>query len=514
MALRKFAVGNSFTTSWNPVEERDETQITQNGVATYSAKVTTYRFNSVTEEGETKEYPLTLGVVSSIDITTAMTVKVICTPISPSTFNSAKSLTPKDLPYSPNSFEYQLLSSEISSTDSSSYNVRQFVVTTGSSNPEYKVIVGNSVSYDPVSGVESISQEGEPTYSASIQVRTFDQVTETEQIFDTPLTLGVSSTINFRPDGNSATYVYLKCVALEGQKFSSASNGSIEIAFNRYDLSYMLTTGELPPNEDSSRQYLVKTVADDPTPDPKPTITNNYSLTRAELKEFQTRIFASKIPGETITPAWEFVSNVFVVPFIVPSSEIGSRENIKARDLTFNIADRLKGDSITLDMGVIEIPSKYNNSLDYKGSEISLYMPFKSGDIKLDPSQVIGGSVRLEYKITPSDGNTTLNIYNKNGELIQTSTFNVGSEYPFYSFYDVLDKTFTPENVVNDLRKGFVVVKIPNYDGVEIPKVTVSGDLEGVVGRVRFSEVSVDNIPYSDEYDTLISKLKSGVVIK
>lgn len=511
MANRNFSVGTKSVCDYDPDAGGEVCVISQVGPVTYNSKITTYKFDPVSEKEVSNEYPLTPGVVKVINVDNSMTVKFVATSISPNTFLSCKNADGKKIPTQATSISYTLTPGEFLQNDEYDMKGRQFIVETKGAET-FKVTIGDTISYDPVSGVGVVSQTGTPSYSATYRVTVNDPVSETSTNYDTPIPLGVPTTIDFK--SQIATDWRLICESFSGKKFSGASNGVIEIAFDKYAINYKTTSAERPPNPDSSRQYLIQTIDDTPTPTPEPTITNNYRLTRPELKEFQKRVYASQVPDDPRKPGWEFVSNVFLVPFVVPASEIDKREEIKARDITFNVADRLKGNSIVLDLGTIEIPGRYGNSLDYYNASVSLYMPFKSGEIDLDPFQVIGGSIRLEYQVSPSDGNTTLNIYNEGEELIQTNTFKMGSEYPFYSFYDIQDKFYSPENVVNPIRAAYVTVKIPDYSGAAVPKVTVSGNLEGVTGRVDFSEVSIDNIPYAEEYAELISKLKNGVIIK
>lgn len=507
MANRKFVIGNKETSSWNPVTEETEVVISQDGAVTYTAKITTSKYDPINEENVDAEYPLTPGVVSNINVDSAMTVKLVCANIEPATFVSCKNGV-RTIPVQATEIIYQLTVAEATGDDTTNIAGRQFVVATSSGSPS-KVIVGDTRTIEE--GVTTISQTGAPAYSAVIEVRVYDPVEEVTNTYSTEIPLGVATEVDFKTGEGPA---FLICNTIPGKKFSLALVGDTEIAFNKYNLEYQIPDAQKPPNPDAARQYFIQVVDDTPTPTPEPTVTNNYRLTRPELKEFQKQVYASQIPEDTRKPAWEFVSNVFIVPFVVAASEIEKRENIKARDLEFNIADRLKGNSILLNLGFIDIPGTYGNSLDYYGASVSLYLPFKSGVIDLDPFQVIGGIISIEYEVNPSDGNTTVNIYNDSNELILTNTFRMGSEYPFYSFYDIQDKFYSPENVVNGIQTAYVTVKVPNYTGDTVPKVTVSGNLEGVTGRVDFSEVSIDNIPYADEYDQLVSKLKNGVVIK
>lgn len=511
MANRNFVIGNHSVSEYDPEIGGEATVVSQVGPETYTAKITTSKYDPIEEVTVAAEYPLVLGVVKVIDVDSSTTVKLVCAPIGTNTFSDGKNGSGKNIPAQSTAVLYTLTTAEVTGDDTYGAGGRQFIIKTASADPD-TITVGDTIEYDPVTGFDKVTQTGVATYSAAMLVSVYDPVAEEFQTYTTEIPLGVPTVVDFKK-GVASSQV-LVCNTFTGKQFSGASNGLIEVPYERYTLSYALTDPELPPNPNSSRQYLIQTINDTVEPIPEPTVTNNYRLTREELKEFQKQIYASQVPGDTRKPAWEFVSNVFLVPFVVPATEILQRENIKARDITFNIADRLKGNSIAIPLGTIDIPGRYGNSLDYQGANVALYLPFKSGEIDLDPYQVINGAISLEYMVNPSDGNTTLNIYIENGELIQTSTFKMGSEYPFYSYSDIQDKLYSPENVVNLIRSAYVVVKIPNYEGVTIPKVTISGLLGDTKGRVEFSDVVVNGIPYANEYDELISKLKGGVFIK
>lgn len=220
------------------------------------------------------------------------------------------------------------------------------------------------------------------------------------------------------------------------------------------------------------------------------------------------------MPDDPRKNASEFVSNTFIIPLLIPASEVQLRENIKARDLTFNIADRLKGDTIKINVGNINFPMIHNNALDTVNVSVDLYLPFKSGTMSLDPNQVIGETVNIEYQINPTNGNTTVNVALVNGELISSTTFTIGSEYPFYSFYDIQEKMFAPENVVNDVRAAYAMVKIPNYDSSQTPRVKGSGNIADLSGKVTFDNVEISGINLNDEYEQVIGLLGQGVIFK
>lgn len=499
---RDFAIGNRMVGAYDPVAEVTSYTCYQDGAETYNAKIQTQVYDPVSEMLVTNNTDLVGGVVKSVEIPSGASIKLICEAKEGFSFSSAKSASVSSIPFSAKTVEYMLASNALTNV-----NARRFEVKTVADVVPTKMAVGNTLT----DGV--VTQVGEARYSAKLEVITYDPVSETWSTKTTPLSLGVLTTVDF--EKSTASIRRLVCEAVSGYKFNHASNGSIEIAFTDRTVSYELTTAEIDSASDLMRQYFITTVVDVPTPTPEPTVTNNYRLTKEELKKFQKGIFSSNVPDDPRKAASEFVSNTFIIPLIVPSSEVLLRENIKARDLTFNIADRLKGNTIHIEVGKISIPKVYDNTLDFEGVSVNLFLPFKSGDMNLDPYQVVGETIVLSYEINPTDGNTTVNISLENGELISTSTFKMGAEYPFYSFYDIQEKLYVPENVVNDMRTAYAQVKRPNYDNSPTPTVSGEGSLTGLTGFVSMSDVfELNGIPFKDEYDEVIRTLSNGVVIK
>lgn len=498
---KDYAIGDKLTSKYDPEIGGTAYTCEQVGAQQYDALIRTSVYNPVTEESNVVDTVLTGGVVKDVPIPSGATIKLICTPKAGFKISAAKSGGVASIPFNSNGLDYPLTAAALNNV-----NYRRFEIKTVADVVIPKVTVGNTLTG------QVVSQTGDVRYTARIELGFYDPVSEQWTYENLPIALGVPTEVDFKTQ-TSRTRTLI-CEVAQGYKFDHASNGDIEIAFTDGRISYPITRAEIDAASDLQRQYFITTTEDIPQPVAPPTVTNNYRVTREELKEFQKLVYSSNVPDDPRKNASEFVSNTFIIPLLIPASEVQLRENIKARDLTFNIADRLKGDTIKINVGNINFPMIHNNALDTVNVSVDLYLPFKSGTMSLDPNQVIGETVNIEYQINPTNGNTTVNVALVNGELISSTTFTIGSEYPFYSFYDIQEKMFAPENVVNDVRAAYAMVKIPNYDSSQTPRVKGSGNIADLSGKVTFDDVEISGINLNDEYEQVIGLLGQGVIFK
>lgn len=490
MAKRNFAVGNTMS----------GTTISQVGPATYTAKIVTTEYDPDIGGPADTEFPLVLGVVSNIECTLADSVKLVLTTNGVEKFTSVVTANYETIPTQPDSISYTFPRSNITDTSESSRKVKAVTAVYP------KVVVGNDVDSEG-----NIIQVGDPTYTAHLRTSEYDPDVSGDVVQEFDLVLGVPLSVNL----SFGQDVLLTCTPIAPYFFVSASYAGNEVGLTPTGISHTFLSAQMPPAGDDMRAFLIKTNGSTPPdPDTRISVNNNYHLTLDELAVFQKAIYASQMPEEKRPPAWNFVSEVYSLPFKIPVSEVSSRTTIKARDIEFGIADKLKSDYVILDVGTISIPKIHNNILDYKDVSIELFLPFAAGSESLDVDDVMGEEISIQYVVGVTSGDCTLNIFNSEGVLIKTSTFKMGSKYPFFSYAEVAEKLYEPANVINNIATAYVYIKTPDYSQSPKSKVTVSGNLEGVVGYVEFSEVSIGNIPYADEYSELVSKLKNGVIIK
>lgn len=264
--------------------------------------------------------------------------------------------------------------------------------------------------------------------------------------------------------------------------------------------------------------YTKSTGNPDPEPSDAPdTILNNYLLTKDELYEFQKQIYnvvALEEVEKIQTPITDYISNVYVFPFKIPSSALYGRQTIKCRNREFNIAEQFQKDSISLDLGNITIGKVHNNSLDYVGVNCSLYLPFISGSIMLDPQKVVGKELNINYMVNINDGSTTVNITDVLTDvIINVSKTQLGAIQPFFDFLRVTQKDYTPSQSINDIDTAYIIMEMPNYDQTK-PTAIIEGVLTDIKGRVSVNDVNLKTNAFTNEKVQILSLLSQGVIIK
>lgn len=71
----------------------------------------------------------------------------------------------------------------------------------------------------------------------------------------------------------------------------------------------------------------------------------------------------------------------------------------------------------TFDFGTLSVPENWGNYLDYEGTKIELFLPF-IGTVDIDPAEVLGGTINVQYTIDFFTGQCVANILcTKNMEL-------------------------------------------------------------------------------------------------
>ena len=255
----------------------------------------------------------------------------------------------------------------------------------------------------------------------------------------------------------------------------------------------------------------------EPIPTPK-SISNQYLLSSEQLKEFKNELY-SVIAYEGTTNSEfktiDFMGSLKVYPFNVPEINILGNEEIKIRE--YNLTTQgslLNTDHINLNMGIIEVPSKYNNALDFKNVQADLYLPFFSGSISVNPRYLIGNSVSIIVNILIESGTATINLLNNTtGEIYNISSSALGADYPLFSANRVDNVNYKPSQAINDIRQAYIIVQSPNYDSAEM-WANKSGSLLGEQGKIRVIDMQLSNIATLQEKDRILSLTQQGIFIK
>lgn len=227
-----------------------------NGLETYKAQVIVDKgFDFATQEYVKTVTDVPLGVLTDIDVVGYETVSVKCVPVAGYLIKEARRRTTSTvIPSTPKLFEFELSSAMVDWTTNDL--PRTFTLTYNVDDNLKKFLIGNNRS-----GAGAVSQNGEPTYTATITVkRTFDPdnpSAELETVY--PITLGTQTPV----DITGYSSVTLKCVPLPNYGISRAnfgSRGNTDIPFTPDLLEYQFTPAQLNRTDNYYTDIQVQTV--------------------------------------------------------------------------------------------------------------------------------------------------------------------------------------------------------------------------------------------------------------
>ena len=482
--------------------------VSLNGKPTYTATITVKRnYNPYNPSAELETvYPITLGTQTPVDITGYSSVTLKCVPLSSYAITRANAgyKGNREIPFTPNLLEYEFTPAQLSRTDNYFTDIEINTVKSLTKN----FVFGNDkdASGKPIlKGVNSFT--GVLTLYGDYN---FETQTHNQIIKEVEAGTDLNLTLESEYESGSLVLNVVDGFEFIGVEFPSEgtfTNNKIdyvidlEVEAPLYFISYTKSTGSI-----------------DPEPSNKPdTILNNYLLTKDELYEFQKQIYNIVAFEETEklqTPITDYISNVYVYPFKIPESALYGRQVIKCRNREFNIAEQLKKDTISLNLGNILINKVHNNSLDYMKVSCSLYLPFISGSINLDSQMVIGKELNINYIVNINDGSTTVNITDVLTDIIiNVFKTQLGAIQPFFDFLRVTQKDYTPSQSINDIDTAYIIMEMPDYSQTN-PTVIIEGSLQGIKGRVSVNNVTLETTAFNDEKLNIISLLSQGVFIK
>ena len=145
-----------------------------------------------------------------------------------------------------------------------------------------------------------------------------------------------------------------------------------------------------------------------------------YELTPDLLRTFTAKRFVG-FNGQNETDYGRYILGLIELPFKVPNQYVKGKQNIQLGGYDTGVdADLLSIDKITLDLGEITIPLKFNNSLDFQNVTGVLYLPY-SPPITIEPKYFVGQKIGVEYIINMYNGECIINIYSTktNGVIIR-----------------------------------------------------------------------------------------------
>lgn len=258
---------------------------------------------------------------------------------------------------------------------------------------------------------------------------------------------------------------------------------------------------------------------DGSTPTVTGTFNNLYVVTNKDLRKMSTYYRIDPEQTHDITP---YVLNILRLPFPLPDNLKGDAiDTIRLGEYAVSDVEavEVKTDLAIIDIGKIEIPSKYGNSYDYNDTQIFLHLPY-CNTIELDINYCIGETIRIEYVIDLYSGDSTVNVYSsKIDDVFHSEQFGVGTTVPFIHTQSK-NTTSEPNNVLrtfNNLSKAYIEVsrnKPYNESSMFNEYVSVDGVLSEHSGYVVVENIDLKTNATLDEQNTIKNILSRGVYIK
>lgn len=172
---------------------------------------------------------------------------------------------------------------------------------------------------------------------------------------------------------------------------------------------------------------------------------------------------------------------------------------------------------IETDCGTITIDEYNENSLDYNGVEIELYLPFVGG-VSLNANQVYGKQLHLVYRTNPLNGDCIAILFSDNIQIAY-SQGNVSFDVPINFKYGNLNNYGTNDNALYmaELQPYIEIKTNRQYQNMNsrLLNNNLWVQISDCSGYVEFDNIELRpiNKTNKDEYDEIISLLQNGIIV-
>ena len=246
---------------------------------------------------------------------------------------------------------------------------------------------------------------------------------------------------------------------------------------------------------------------------------NVYEINYEKLTQINKERFTKYAGRDEPFDYGQYILSVLEFPFTIPREVIGGPANIQLADKTLTVsATKLLDDAIKIDMGVITVPEKVGNLLDYVKTKAVLHLP-RSPSIVLDLEYVIGQTLGIFYILDAYTGTATINVTSTKLDGVVSSTqVDIGVKVPYMAnAYSQTENTGVVAGGANGVLAPYIEI-IRNESVLSNGFFTSPIVDESLIG-VQSGFVKIDNVDLicsalSDEKVRIISALSNGVIIK
>ena len=247
------------------------------------------------------------------------------------------------------------------------------------------------------------------------------------------------------------------------------------------------------------------------------TFVNLYKTNHTEIKELSSVIFLNASYGYIIDYG-NYINNLYILPFDIPSDILGDTSTILLGDLDSNVQSTLISTySFDIDGGEIEVPLKYNNIYDFINTECILHLPFLN-KVYLNTEYVIGQTITIDFTIELYSGTLTANIKSSfNNEIVASVQGLVGMNIPFIQTSKGTVINNLSNIYKNKINRCFIEVNrnIPYTKNNNIfgGSVVEYGRIGDYTGYLECDKIVLETNATKQEQEEIKNLLRNGVFI-
>ena len=298
---------------------------------------------------------------------------------------------------------------------------------------------------------------------------------------------------------------------------------SCYITIDGIDTQFNIATNEesgtLNIDITSNADIFIDIIVDTPPQVVNTGFNNLYLVDTETLISLTTERFQRVFSDSSISviDIGDFFIEVLELPFPINEQIKGVIKPIKTGEYQLETqAVQLISDTINVNLGSIDIPSKYNNTYDYINTNVNLHLPF-SHTVEININYAISQTLNITYMVDLYSGETTVNITSTklNDELIFNDSIKIGRSIPFLKSNG--EKYPVINGINNNLYTAFIeVIRNKPYEinGVFNTDMLRQTTLINETGFMRVNNVILNTEASLQEKNNIVSLLKSGVFIK
>lgn len=209
-----------------------------------------------------------------------------------------------------------------------------------------------------------------------------------------------------------------------------------------------------------------------------------------------------------------FILNMLQLDIKLPESTTPVKGEIKIGSTRTGITVPVfNTDTPIFDVGSITVPPA-SSSLNYKNVDVELLLPSYEGTIRIDPNDVYGKTVRVEYCLNLTSGDLTVNLYNGDSKPFRSIQTAIGRNIPV-KLNELPQVTVgTQRNVKSGIINPVIRITSPELVAGEcLNLITKQGKIGSYVGYCQVLNMSLESRATYGERSLIETLLRSGVFV-